>query len=71
MYIAFRGAADSQVVPILIGIVVLNFLMLHLAPGDAAMCSPGSPGGAPPEYVATFARPSGSTSRSTSSCCST
>lgn len=41
-----------QVVPIVIGIVVLNFLLLQLAPGDAAMVLAGESGGAPPEYVA-------------------
>lgn len=41
-----------QAVPIVIGIVVLNFLLLQLAPGDAATVLAGEAGGAPPEYVA-------------------
>lgn len=41
----------AQAVPIVIGIVVLNFLLLRLAPGDAATVLAGEAGGAPPEYV--------------------
>ncbi len=41
-----------QAVPIVLGIVVLNFLLLQLAPGDAATVLAGEAGGAPPEYVA-------------------
>jgi peptide/nickel transport system permease protein len=41
-----------QAVPIVIAIVVLNFLLLQLAPGDAATVLAGEAGGAPPEYVA-------------------
>src|SRR5690242_8867205 len=41
-----------QAVPIVLGIVVLNFFLLHLAPGDAATVLAGEAGGAPPEYVA-------------------
>jgi peptide/nickel transport system permease protein len=41
----------AQAVPIVIGIVVLNFLLLQLAPGDAATVLAGEAGGAPPEYV--------------------
>ncbi len=49
LYIVRRLA---QAVPIVIGIVVLNFLLLQLAPGDAATVLAGEAGGAPPEYVA-------------------
>lgn len=41
-----------QAVPIVFGIVVLNFLLLQLAPGDAATVLAGEAGGAPPEYLA-------------------
>ncbi len=41
-----------QAVPIVVGIVVLNFLLLQLAPGDAATVLAGEAGGAPAEYVA-------------------
>ncbi len=41
-----------QAVPIVVGIVIVNFLMLHLAPGDLATVLAGEAGGAPPEYVA-------------------
>lgn len=38
-------------VPVLIGIVVLNFLLVQLASGDAASVIAGEAGGAPPEYL--------------------
>jgi peptide/nickel transport system permease protein len=41
-----------QAVPVVLGVVVLNFLLLQLAPGDAATVLAGEAGGAPPEYVA-------------------
>src|SRR3954453_19115454 len=41
----------AQAVPIVIGIVVLNFLLLQLAPGDAATVLAGEAGGARPGYV--------------------
>lgn len=40
-----------QAVPILLGIVVLNFLLLQLAPGDAAEVLAGEAGSATPEYM--------------------
>ena len=40
-----------QAIPVLLGVVVLNFLLLQLAPGDAATVLAGEAGGAPPEYV--------------------
>jgi ABC-type dipeptide/oligopeptide/nickel transport system permease component len=40
-----------QVIPVVLGVVVLNFLLLQLAPGDAATVLAGEAGGAPPEYV--------------------
>ena len=42
----------SQAVPIVIGIMVLNFLLLQLAPGDAADVLAGEAGSATPEYMA-------------------
>lgn len=41
-----------QAVPVLLTIVVLNFLLLHLAPGDAADVLAGEAGSASPEYMA-------------------
>src|SRR2546425_1137845 len=41
-----------QAVPVLLTIVVLNFLMLHRAPGDAADVLAGEAGSASPEYMA-------------------
>jgi peptide/nickel transport system permease protein len=40
-----------QAVPVILGVVILNFLLLQLAPGDAATVLAGEAGGAPPEYV--------------------
>ncbi|MDX1430962.1 MAG: ABC transporter permease [Gammaproteobacteria bacterium] len=41
-----------QAVPIVIGIVIMNFLLLQLAPGDAADVLAGEAGSATPEYMA-------------------
>lgn len=41
-----------QAVPIVLSIVVLNFLILKLAPGDAATVLAGEAGSATPEYMA-------------------
>jgi len=40
-----------QAIPVILGVVVLNFLLLQLAPGDAATVLAGEAGGAPAEYV--------------------
>jgi peptide/nickel transport system permease protein len=40
-----------QAVPVVLGVVVLNFLLLQLAPGDAATVLAGEAGGAPFEYI--------------------
>lgn len=41
-----------QAVPTVLLIVVINFFLLHLAPGDAAMVLAGEAGSATPEYMA-------------------
>src|SRR5712692_12029664 len=41
-----------QAVPVILAILVLNFLLLHLAPGDAAQVLAGEAGSATPEYMA-------------------
>ena len=41
-------------VPVLLGIVVLNFFLIHLAPGDAASVLAGESGAATPEYMETL-----------------
>src|ERR1700754_2047774 len=38
-------------VPVIFGIIVLNFLLIHLAPGDAASVLAGETGAATPEYM--------------------
>jgi peptide/nickel transport system permease protein len=38
--------------PVVLAILVLNFLLLHLAPGDAAQVLAGEAGSASPEYMA-------------------
>ena len=40
-----------QAIPVVLGVVALDFLLLQLAPGDAATVLAGEAGGAPPEYV--------------------
>src|SRR3989442_4228500 len=40
-----------QAVPVIFAILVLNFLLLHLAPGDAAQVIAGEAGSATPEYM--------------------
>lgn len=40
-----------QTIPVLLGVVILNFLLLQLAPGDLATVLAGEAGGAPKEYV--------------------
>ena len=42
----------AQAVPIVLGIVILNFLLLQLAPGDAVDVLAGEAGSATPEYMA-------------------
>ncbi|MEA1674639.1 ABC transporter permease [Nitrospirillum sp. BR 11163] len=42
----------AQVVPVVLGIAVLNFFILHLAPGDIVDVLAGDSGGATPEYMA-------------------
>jgi peptide/nickel transport system permease protein len=39
-------------VPVVLGIVVLNFFLIHAAPGDAASVLAGESGAATPEYMA-------------------
>ena len=41
-----------QAVPVVFGIAILNFLLLQLAPGDAADVLAGEAGSATPEYMA-------------------
>jgi peptide/nickel transport system permease protein len=48
-YIAWRLLLA---VPVVVGIVVLNFFLIHLAPGDAASVLAGESGAATPEYMA-------------------
>jgi peptide/nickel transport system permease protein len=40
-----------QAIPVVVGVVILNFLLRQLAPGDAATVLAGEAGGAPAEYV--------------------
>src|SRR3989442_4646240 len=41
-----------QAVPVVFAILILNFLLLHLAPGDAAQVLAGEAGSATPGYMA-------------------
>ncbi|MEZ5843680.1 MAG: ABC transporter permease [Hyphomicrobiaceae bacterium] len=40
-----------QTVPVVLGVAILNFLLLQLAPGDLATVLAGEAGGAPKEYI--------------------
>ena len=46
----------AQLVPVLLAIATLNFLLLHMAPGDAADIIAGQAGHATPEFVAELRR---------------
>ena len=46
------GARLLLALPVVLGIVVLNFFLIHLAPGDAASVLAGESGAATPEYMA-------------------
>lgn len=48
-YLAWRLL---QAIPVVAGIAVFNFMLLQLAPGDAADVLAGEAGGASPEYIA-------------------
>jgi peptide/nickel transport system permease protein len=50
--VRYVGRRLLQAVPIILAIVVLNFFLLHLAPGDAATVLAGEAGSATPEYMA-------------------
>ena len=50
--VLYAGRRLAQAVPIVLGIVVMNFLLLQLAPGDAADVLAGEAGSATPEYMA-------------------
>lgn len=41
-----------QTIPVILGVVIVNFLLLQLAPGDLATVIAGEAGGATPEYIA-------------------
>ena len=45
------GARLLLAVPVVLGILVLNFFLIHLAPGDAASVLAGENGAATPEYM--------------------
>ena len=45
------GRRLLQAIPIILGIVALNFVMLHLAPGNAADVLAGEAGAATPQYM--------------------
>jgi peptide/nickel transport system permease protein len=47
----FLGHRLLTALPVLFGIIVLNFVLIHLAPGDAASVLAGESGAATPEYM--------------------
>lgn len=50
--VRFVARRLAQGVPVVAGIALTNFLILHLAPGDAVDVLAGDAGGATPEYMA-------------------
>jgi peptide/nickel transport system permease protein len=50
----YLGYRLLLVLPVLAGIVVLNFFLIHLAPGDAASVLAGESGAATPAYMETL-----------------
>jgi len=48
----FIGRRVAQAVPTILVIVTLNFLLVHLAPGNAADVLAGESGSATPQYMA-------------------
>ena len=50
--LAYVGRRLALAIPTLLTIVLLNFALLHLAPGDAADVLAGEAGSATPEYMA-------------------
>ncbi|QEE41183.1 ABC transporter permease [Methylobacterium sp. WL2] len=49
--VRFLGHRFLLAIPVILGIVVLNFFLIHLAPGDAASVLAGESGAASPEYM--------------------
>ncbi|MGH1590550.1 ABC transporter permease [Methylobacterium phyllosphaerae] len=47
----FLGYRLLLAIPVVLGIVALNFFLIHLAPGDAASVLAGESGAASPEYM--------------------
>ena len=52
--VRYLGYRLLLAVPVILGIVVLNFFLIHLAPGDAASVLAGESGAATAEYMATL-----------------
>ena len=49
---SFMARRLLQLLLVVFGIAVINFFLLHLAPGDAAQVLAGEAGSATPEYLA-------------------
>ena len=49
--VRYLGYRLLLAIPVVLGIVVLNFFLIHLAPGDAASVLAGESGAATPEYM--------------------
>lgn len=54
MFRAFIGHRLLRLVPVVLGIALLNFLILQLAPGDVVDVLAGEAGAATPEYMASL-----------------
>jgi peptide/nickel transport system permease protein len=49
--VRYIGWRLLQAIPVIIGVIILCFLLLQLAPGDMAMVLAGEAGGAPPGFI--------------------
>ncbi|CAO3450850.1 ABC transporter, permease protein 1 (cluster 5, nickel/peptides/opines) [Azospirillum argentinense] len=54
--LTYLRRSAAQVVFVLLGIALINFFLLHLAPGDAAQVLAGESGAATPEYMEALRR---------------
>jgi peptide/nickel transport system permease protein len=49
--VRYIGWRLLQAIPVILGVIILCFLLLQLAPGDMAMVLAGEAGGAPPGFI--------------------
>jgi peptide/nickel transport system permease protein len=70
-FLQFFAKRAGKAFFVVIGVVVFNFLLIHLAPGDPASVMAGESGAGDAQFLAQLRPSSASTSRCTCSCGST